>query len=586
MLLIPKAMLKKLTAVTVFILISFGIHAQCSGTPGGGITIASISSACANDTIQLTVNNSTEATGLIYQWQLSKDSTVWQDIDGATGTAISLTQDSSRFYRRMITCNGLSAFSEPVKVSNKPLLQCYCKPTSNCTQNDRINKVELGTLSNTSSCSAAGYIDYSNSVAAPSVNMAAVVPVSVTVSPGGTEYVALWIDYNQDGIFDTNEFTPVGVGNGVTISTSINIPENIPTGPAKMRVRVRYNLAFNSSEACTSSQYGETEDYLINILPAPYCSGIPDGGITMAGETYVCPVDSVHLNVYNATSGYTGLTYQWQMSGDSIVWQDIPGKTQASMVTTEDSTRFYRRAINCLSFQAFSVPVKVEIKSSNLCYCRPANTQCNTTATITAVRLSGLHNSSNCSPLGYGDYTAMPAAPIQPGATIPVSVSATSLNSSFTSSYAVWIDYNQDGIFQNNEFTSLGSLQGTGTVNGMITIPADAVIGKTGMRIRSLHNAVLTAVDACSNFSISETEDYLVLVGNSCIVNSWTGTGGDNNWENAANWSCMQVPGENTVAVINNGTVVINSNPVIYSLILNPQANLSITPSFNLTVTH
>ena len=380
--------MKNLLSISLFIFLSFNSYSQsCSGTPNGGNTVSNTTFACANDTIQLTVINSTIGNGLTYQWQWSADSTTWQDIAGITTDSFITQQTGTSYYRRIINCGDSNSFSVPVKVSAKPFLQCYCKPAaSNCTQNDLIKKVEMATLSNSSTCSANGYIDYSGTVAAPSVNESTVLPVSVTVSAGGTEYVSMWIDYNQDGIFGADEYSSIGFGNGITITGLVHLRENIPTGLTKMRIRVRYGSNLNNTDACSTIAYGETEDYAINILPAPLCSTLPNGGITNASVPTVCPVDSITLTVSNATTGFTGLTYQWQQSADGIVWNNIAGDTNISVTLQQTTATYYRRMIACSSLQSYSAPVPVAMKDTNLCYCKPASSVCNTTATITSVR--------------------------------------------------------------------------------------------------------------------------------------------------------------------------------------------------------
>ncbi|MEJ7588085.1 MAG: proprotein convertase P-domain-containing protein, partial [Ferruginibacter sp.] len=57
-------------------------------------------------------------------------------------------------------------------------------------------------------------------------------------------------------------------------------------------------------------------------------------------------------------------------------------------------------------------------------------------------------------------------------------------------------------------------------------------------------------------------------------------------WENAANWSCNRVPDANTDVIIDNGTVVVNSNAFCRSARVNPGASVTIHSSFKMTVVH
>lgn len=69
------------------------------------------------------------------------------------------------------------------------------------------------------------------------------------------------------------------------------------------------------------------------------------------------------------------------------------------------------------------------------------------------------------------------------------------------------------------------------------------------------------------------------------ITDTWIG-GASTAWENPANWNCGVVPDQNTSVTINSGTVTLNSNVTIRTLLIKPGATLNIGPGFTLTVTH
>lgn len=74
-----------------------------------------------------------------------------------------------------------------------------------------------------------------------------------------------------------------------------------------------------------------------------------------------------------------------------------------------------------------------------------------------------------------------------------------------------WIDYNKDGEFEASERTdlSIGNPEQFNAIAiGNITIPADAVMGETVMRIRSIFSA--TQVSPCGSSLFGEVEDYTV----------------------------------------------------------------------------
>jgi hypothetical protein len=92
---------------------------------------------------------------------------------------------------------------------------------------------------------------------------------------------------------------------------------------------------------------------------------------------------------------------------------------------------------------------------------------------------------------------------------------------------------------------------------------------------------ILVIQDQSGNPKINDTVRITV----NTAVNTWTGSI-STQWENPGNWSCGGVPNSFSAVTINSGTVIINSNVTIYSLILGTGANLVVTPGNTLTILH
>jgi hypothetical protein len=151
-----------------------------------------------------------------------------------------------------------------------------CTPAStDCSVDDIITNVTFGSISNNTTCSPAGYSSYATPVS--TIVQGVAYPVSVTVGPGGAEYVAAWIDYNQNGIFESSEFSTLGTTTGGTVSATITAPLTAVAGKTKMRIRVRYNVPLTDADACIGYNYGETEDYtvIIHVTGDDVCNAIP-----------------------------------------------------------------------------------------------------------------------------------------------------------------------------------------------------------------------------------------------------------------------------------------------------------------------
>ncbi|MES2388879.1 MAG: IPT/TIG domain-containing protein [Bacteroidota bacterium] len=84
-----------------------------------------------------------------------------------------------------------------------------------------------------------------------------------------------------------------------------------------------------------------------------------------------------------------------------------------------------------------------------------------------------------------------------------------------SSAVAVWIDYNQNGQYDATEMAYSFPLNASGsTLTATVNIPSSAMIGTTGLRIRSrITGASIAATDACADFASGETQDYFVTIG-------------------------------------------------------------------------
>jgi GEVED domain len=228
------------------------------------------------------------------------------------------------------------------------------------------------------------------------------------------------------------------------------------------------------------------------------------------------------------------------------------------------------------------------MKTSTLnCHCiPPGSSVCTIGDLIIRVKFGTIDTSAYCSANGYGDFTNTSlTTSIQANSFAPMSVQVGCATGA-PENVGVWIDFNQNGIFERSEYNLLGRGCGT-TLSNNISIPTNAIAGTARMRVRVTADDRFNPSDACTHFANGETEDYKIYINAyTCPVNTWTGLGGDNNWETAGNWSCGLVPGIHSNVVINNGNVVISSNVTVYSLTVHPAATITVVPPFNLVVTH
>lgn len=155
----------------------------------------------------------------------------------------------------------------------------YCRPTVSSNYYTHINSFKLKALTNPSALTTGFYNNYTDSTNFVVPQLEAGRSDTVTFRLGnGTAFTTnntttAWIDYNQDGAFTNNEMlgTTYGVGAANTDGNIVfKVPYTALSGTTRLRIRNAAFLASNTpAPACGSTSYGETEDYTVNIAPAP-----------------------------------------------------------------------------------------------------------------------------------------------------------------------------------------------------------------------------------------------------------------------------------------------------------------------------
>jgi len=282
--------------------VSAGLPApNCAAAPTSLTTVASttaaggtpLTAACASTSIYLSVSGVPANSGYTYQWQSSTTSatTGFSNISGATSSTYTATgQTVATYYRVLVGCQYAGTGSTPttataVQITQNPLTSCYCTPTYSAGGGtDNIVNVQLGTLSNPTTGNAAPYYrDYSAqqtgstaTLQIPNLSRGSTANISLTFGSDGTQYSAVWIDFNQNGTFDATEYFSLNTsaGSSGTAVIPLVIPATATLGQTKMRARGGDDSAITSGQACgaSGSNYGEAEDYLVNIVVAPTCT--------------------------------------------------------------------------------------------------------------------------------------------------------------------------------------------------------------------------------------------------------------------------------------------------------------------------
>lgn len=218
---------------------------------------------------KLTWTASTDANGIM-GYKIVKDGTEIAFTTSPTAQITGLSPNTNYTFKvKAYDNNYNSTESNTVNVTTLNQL-VYCSSQGNSTTDERIGKVTLGAINNTST-GTAGYEDFT--YLSTDVTTGQNYTITITPSWPGTVYDEAYtvsIDYNKDGDFaDAGELVWSKTGSKTTpVSGTFTIPGAAAIGSTTMRVAMKYVSSSDPNPAtpCETFPYGQVEDYSVNIL--------------------------------------------------------------------------------------------------------------------------------------------------------------------------------------------------------------------------------------------------------------------------------------------------------------------------------
>jgi uncharacterized repeat protein (TIGR02543 family) len=160
-----------------------------------------------------------------------------------------------------------------ISVSN-PVATGYCSSSFTEDDADAITNVSINTLNNNSGDAHAGNANgYQDFTALPATDLQQTQTYTLTVSidPNGAFVYDVWAFFDWDGDLDfdspIDEAYDLGDRNSIgSLSTTITVPAGAALGNTRMRIIM---INANTPVACDPQpwDYGETEDYTVNVVP-------------------------------------------------------------------------------------------------------------------------------------------------------------------------------------------------------------------------------------------------------------------------------------------------------------------------------
>ena len=495
-------------------------------------------------------------TGLTMQWQSRNPSGtgIWTNISGATGSpyydADGLAGGAGDTdFRLIVTCtvSGDTDTSNMVTVEAAEPAECYCTPTplytwwSGCSSFRIDNFVTTGGIDNISNLNSncAGSSAYDDNTTDPGMvaSQWQGFPINYTIrneytwGSGATAYTRMWVDWNQDGVFSSDESvlnTPSPVSTTTDLTGTFEVPATAVGGTTRLRIMMGANYPI--TDPClwgTWEGNGEVEDYTFNVLVPDPCEDVAMTSVTITGPESVCSGAEAFTISSSGGPIASGLTRVWESRSPagSGTWTTIAGASSSFLsVTSISAETEYRFTITCTATGESTTDTwTVGMNPPTECYCEPTLgygcsysriTDFSTSgATIDITNLdNGCGGSDGSSTGGYSDFSDMEAEAFQ-GTVVNFDIG---LYHAYQSA-RMWIDWDQNGSFDSDEIVYQNSSSGYApmAISGSFEVPFDAVAGVTGIRVRTFgYYWGYDYLNACYSYTWGEgeTEDYRINV--------------------------------------------------------------------------
>ena len=176
----------------------------------------------------------------------------------------------------------------------------------------------------------------------------------------------------------------------------------------------------------------------------------------------------------------------------------------------------------------------------------------------------GTINNTSTGTAGYENFTSL-STNVNRSSGYAITITPKWTGTVYSEGYAVWIDYNGNGLFTDAGELVFSKATSTGTTaTGTITIPATATLGATRMRVSMKYNGTPTS---CETVSYGQVEDYTVNI---------LAVGAKNNGESAIGAAAISFtlyPNPVSGSVLNIANAAADAKYAIYNMLGQQLAN-------------
>ncbi|MEW7277494.1 M14 family zinc carboxypeptidase [Aquimarina sp. 2201CG1-2-11] len=355
------------------------------------------------------------------------------------------------------------------------------------------------------------------------------IPITITVNNGSWQYTQeVTITYNGSGT-TCNATVPGGVSSSGVGTSGATVSWNAVSGTT-YDLRYRQTGTTNwTTVAVNQTSYAITGLSATTGYEAQVRSKCPDNSTSNYSTSVNFTTTSI--STCNATVPGGVSSSGVGTSGATVSWNAVSGTTYDLRYRQTGTTNWTTAAVNQNSYAItslsaatayeaqvrskcpdgttsnYSASVNFTTTSSQVNYCTSSGTNASEEY-IGNVQLGTINNASSASS-GYTDHTSI-STDLSKGVSNTITITPTWTGSTYSEGYSVWIDYNQNGDFEDpGEQVWTQTATRNTPVSGAFTVPASATEGATRMRVSMSYNAI---PNPCGTFNYGEVEDYTVTI--------------------------------------------------------------------------
>lgn len=347
---------------------------------------------------------------------------------------------------------------------------------------------------------------------------------------------------------------------------------------AKIAYRTEANyLSANSTfaNARTSSiqsaidLYGAGTPEVIATTNAWYAVGV---GAAYAGSTdTTAPSAPASLVASGTTSSTTNLAWNASTDNVAVTGYNIYRGTTLLGSTTATVRTYSVTGLTASTAYTFSVKAKdaannlsassnvvnvTTLAGSAVTYC--ASTSSSTADEKIARVVLGTINNPSTGTAGYENFTAL-STNLTRGTANTITITPSWTSTVYSEGYAVWIDYNKNGLFTDAGELVYSKATSTATsASGSFTVPTTATVGTTRMRVSMKYNGIPTS---CETLSYGQVEDYSVNIVAAAAISTLTE---NNSNESLTTISLYPNPTKDVLNIETNSATKLNYTVINY----------------------